>query len=57
VALNGSREYGFARLAYKYAKGGVKVDEVERIHRILSRYQLFNSRWEVRNGFIHTNGN
>jgi hypothetical protein len=57
VALNGSREYGFARLAYKYANGGVKVDEVERIHRILSRYQLFNSRWEVRNGFIHTNGN
>jgi hypothetical protein len=37
VALNGSREYGFARLAYKYAKGGVKVDEAERIHHVLSR--------------------
>ncbi|KAH7159310.1 hypothetical protein DER46DRAFT_611498 [Fusarium sp. MPI-SDFR-AT-0072] len=50
-------EYGLARFSYKYAKGGVKVDEIERVHRILSRQQSFNSRPGVCNGFIQRSGN
>jgi hypothetical protein len=57
VAPNGSREYGFARFAYKYVKGGVKVDEIERVYRILLRQQLFNSNLEEHDAFIPRNIN
>ena len=47
MAADGSCEYGFARLAYRYAKSGVKVYKIERLHRILSSFNLHLSVCDV----------
>lgn len=54
MAADGSREYGFARLAYKYAKGRVKVNKIERLHCILSS---FNLHLLMCGAYIHINRN